>query len=446
MIVKNTLLSLILLVALNVFAQAPQLNKIEKAREHFNQGLQHGLSNNYHEAINEFSKAIELNPLYAGAFLYNGLAKIEVESYEQAIRDLTVAIELDPGYSDQAHYFRGIARYHLKEYLASIDDLSVAIRMNPDFVAFYQRGKANLQLKEYKRSLQDFEISIRLNPDFHDAYLYRGINLYYLNEFELAIEDLEVAKKHLPQNAKGFYYSGLARNRVQNNYVAVEDFSKAIELDPSFAQAYQGRAMANAQTGNHQTSEKDRIHAMTLQHQQQQQQIQKPSTATTSPTTPITENAVMVSSATDINFANLFERQNTTQPQTTSTQVSDQSQVIVAGPVTARLNGPVTVQPTPQINDIETGIYNRKLEKIARNGFGVQVASYSNTDNLLKLAEAYQEKYNTPVAISISKVNDRKLYKLIIGQYSTREQAEKMRDNLRSESFPDSFLVVYENL
>lgn len=436
MMLRFLLLSYLLCSMIAAVAQPPSAENMAESRVYFNNGVRLGIDEKFSDAIEEFEKAIELNPLYAEAFLYKGLAQLETGDTDEAIRSFTITIEIDPAYSDQAHYFRGVGRYNKEQYVESIEDLSIAIRMNPDFVAFYQRGKANLRLKEYTRSLQDFEIALRLEPDFYDAYLYRGINLYYLEEYEYAIEDLEIAKKRLSKNAKAFYYSGLARTAIRNSYVAIEDLNRAIELDPSFASAYEARAVARENTGNVQEATRDRV--MAREQQQAAPRVVAENSApaqTVQPTTPPQRSS-------DINFEALFSRSTTTdktQDQATSPETTTEQQQALP-------ESDPQAAPVQSITSLGSGTYDVTLKTSQPAGFGVQVASYSNTDNLTRLADAYHQKYQKPVFINVSQVNGRTLYKLIIGTFRARAEAEKFRDTIRQSDFPDSFLVVFENL
>jgi tetratricopeptide (TPR) repeat protein len=453
MLLKNSLFGFSLLFTIVVIAQPPSAEQMEKAREHFNKGVQHGINYAYQDAVDEFNKAIELNALFAEAFLYKGLAEIELGDYTQALKDLTITIELDPAHSDQAHYFRGLTKYHMEDFTGAIDDLTIAIKMNPDFVAFYQRGKANLKLGEYRRSLQDFEISLRLQPDFYEAYLYRGINLYYLDKFDDSIEDLEIAKKNLPGNAMAFYYSGLARNRVRNSYVAIEDLNRAIELDPNYSSAYEARAKAQANTGNQASAQRDQEIAQKLLTESKP--VARESAGNTvqqesiSPVVVKGAEGVRPASTSDINFADLFSSQNRVDEQSsgqdaplnnTTTETSSPQLHVFTGSEMVTSSAPFS------INDAPSGIYSLSLEKTKPAGFGVQVASYTNTENLISLAKAYEEKYSVPVVISVANLNNRKVYRLIISQHNTRVSAEQFRDKLRTDGFPDAYLVLFENL
>ncbi len=427
------------------WSQPPSIENMNRAREHFNAGVKKGITSDFENAIEDFNNAIELNPLYAEAYLYKGLAEIETNNFEQAVRDFTITIELDPAFSDQAHYFRGVSRYFLEQYEAAIEDLSVAILMNPDFVSFYQRGKANLKLKEYRRSIQDFDIALRLQEDFYEGYLYRGINLYYLEDYEEAMHDLELAKKHLPKNAEAHYYSGLVRLKIRNSYVAIEDLDKALALNPELSQAYEARANARQNTGNITAAEQDRQKAAALH--------EKPavSASATSPS-PGTRQA-KPGASTEINFAELFSSSTQeSQPADNPQSKPEPEPQLTAAPASFAAPADETQKPQPAANNVtdfaqlESGTYGQDFQKLPLRGFGVQVASYSGTDNLSSLAKAYEKKYAKPVYVNVSNVNGRVLYKLIIGRFDTRNPAEAFRDKLRNDDFPDSFLVVFENL
>ncbi|MFW6352095.1 MAG: SPOR domain-containing protein [Bacteroidota bacterium] len=355
---------------------------------------------------------------------------------------------------------------------------SIAIRMNPDYAAFYQRGKANLEMKEYERSLQDFEIALRLKPDFWEAHLYRGINLYYMQQYKDAITDLELAKENMPDNADAFYYSGLARSKAQNNYVAIEDLTKAIELDPGNKLAYQARASANQSLGRNEEAEKDILFLDTSQdsvvmdadYHKHKKTAQDTKPTKNEPAIYQAANTTEPKTSTEINFKELFasanqkkleEEEKTTaidqniandSPQTKKREkpktVDNESEEEI---IPDRLSEPENIKPTVAKNDVEivnltSGVYSTDLSEVNLSGFGVQVASYSNTDNLSTLVKAYNEQYQQPVFINVALVNGRKLYKLIIGRFDSRTPAENFRDQIRKDNFPDSFLVVFDNL
>jgi len=57
------------------------------------------LRNDTNEAIEDLTKAIELNPRYAEAYAGRGTAKADKRDFTGAIEDFTIAIELQPSYA-----------------------------------------------------------------------------------------------------------------------------------------------------------------------------------------------------------------------------------------------------------------------------------------------------------------------------------------------------------
>ena len=99
-------------------------------------------SGQYERAIEDYNKAIELNPNFANAYKCHGDAYYLLEQYERAIEDYNKAIEdynkaieLNPNFAD-AYKWRGDAYYLLEQYERAIEDLSKAIELG-DANAFF---------------------------------------------------------------------------------------------------------------------------------------------------------------------------------------------------------------------------------------------------------------------------------------------------------------------
>lgn len=80
----------------------------------------------YIEAIQDFNKAISLNPKYGAAFNSRGFAKDALGDYRGAIKDYTAAIKLD--WNSRAIYYnnRGLSKIALGERESGCLDLSKA--------------------------------------------------------------------------------------------------------------------------------------------------------------------------------------------------------------------------------------------------------------------------------------------------------------------------------
>jgi len=90
----------------------------------------------YDQAVNNFTKAIEVNPADAEVYYNRGNAYYNKSQYRKAISDYTKAIELNPNYS-KAYYNRGLAFYHTDQYELAINEFSRAIKINPNYAEAY---------------------------------------------------------------------------------------------------------------------------------------------------------------------------------------------------------------------------------------------------------------------------------------------------------------------
>ena len=114
-----TLISLLL--GTGVFAQT----KIPTSIEYFKSGNVKYELDDYRGAIQDYNKAIELNPKDEIAYYNRGNAKSKLEDYHGAIQDYNKAIELNPNDKD-AYNFRGIAKFKLGDTNGACLDFSKA--------------------------------------------------------------------------------------------------------------------------------------------------------------------------------------------------------------------------------------------------------------------------------------------------------------------------------
>jgi len=79
-------------------------------------------------------------------YVDKGVAKYELDDYMGAIQDYNKAIELNPNYA-RAYYNRGATKGKLGEYRGAIQDYNKAIELNPNYVnAYINRGLAKINI------------------------------------------------------------------------------------------------------------------------------------------------------------------------------------------------------------------------------------------------------------------------------------------------------------
>jgi rare lipoprotein A len=103
------------------------------------------------------------------------------------------------------------------------------------------------------------------------------------------------------------------------------------------------------------------------------------------------------------------------------------------------------VQVIGQVSVEEKEFYDFEIERLQPTGFGVQIGTYQELVNLMRLADNLKSSYQKKVTVQVKIINGIKYYGLILGQFSSRAKAEIFREELRIK-FPDAFIVEYKKL
>jgi len=99
--------------------------------DYLEQAIEFFISEDFQSAIASYTKIIELDSDFAGAYLNRGYAYFELEQYDKAIDDFTQCIVLKPDYGD-AYYTRGYSYYRLEQYEEALKDYDKTLEIDPD--------------------------------------------------------------------------------------------------------------------------------------------------------------------------------------------------------------------------------------------------------------------------------------------------------------------------
>lgn len=111
-------------------------------------------------------------------------------------------------------------------------------------------------------------------------------------------------------------------------------------------------------------------------------------------------------------------------------------------------DGKTKEQPLRTIDQVtveEKEFYDFEISRLKPKGFGVQIGTYMELVNLMRLADNLKNSYQKQVRVQVKVINGVKYYGLILGQFSSRSKAEDFREELRNK-FPDVFIVEYDRL
>jgi rare lipoprotein A len=98
-----------------------------------------------------------------------------------------------------------------------------------------------------------------------------------------------------------------------------------------------------------------------------------------------------------------------------------------------------------QVSVDEKEFYELEISRFKPKGYGVQIGTYQELVNLMRLSDNLKNSYKKQVTVQVKVINGIKYYGLILGKFSSRSKAEDFRDELKIK-FPDAFIVEYGRL
>jgi rare lipoprotein A len=93
----------------------------------------------------------------------------------------------------------------------------------------------------------------------------------------------------------------------------------------------------------------------------------------------------------------------------------------------------------------EKEFYDFEISRLKPKGYGVQIGTYQELVNLMRLSDNLKNSYKKQVTVQVKILKGIKYYGLILGQFPTRMKAEQFRLELQKK-FPDAFIIEYNRL
>jgi len=248
------------------------MNQYDKALQQFNRAIK--LNPKYHwaiahrgiiyrlmerdeQALQDFNHAIKLNPKYDWVIANRGIIYRLMERDEEALQDFNRAIKLNPKY-DWVIANRGVTYRLMERNEEALQDFNRAIKLNPksDW-ALAHRGITYRQMERNEEALQDFNRAIKINPKYHWALAHRGITYRLIECYEEALQDFERAIELNPKYNWAIAHRGLTYRLIEHYEEALQDFNLAIELNPKYNWAIANRGFTYILMGRYEEALQD---------------------------------------------------------------------------------------------------------------------------------------------------------------------------------------------
>jgi rare lipoprotein A len=98
------------------------------------------------------------------------------------------------------------------------------------------------------------------------------------------------------------------------------------------------------------------------------------------------------------------------------------------------------INTTSQTSSTEYELYELNVTRQSPGGFAVQIGSYKELANLLRIADDLKASLEKEVRVQVATIGGEKVYRLMVGQFSTRREAETFKEKTE-KIYPDCFIV-----
>ena len=226
-------------------SSAPTL-KAPTALDYINSGNKLLDQRDYDRAIDDFSKALAIDPKSADALAGRGMAYLWKNDNANATSDWNAAEALDPQNAAMVGG-RGALAYRHGDFADCRDPLSksLEIRSN-DLFDLRWRAFAYLQLNRSTEAIADSTAAIKISPHDIDMYRVRGFAHARIGQVDAAVADAQ-SLVAAGSGAQAYMAAGSIYEAAGKQPDALQAYSHAIELAPS-EQAYLSRARLRRKT------------------------------------------------------------------------------------------------------------------------------------------------------------------------------------------------------
>ena len=235
---RYILLFLALLSAHWAWPQANYPYFIQKARLDLTEGK-------LKESISELNTAIAAKPDNFEGYFLRGLAKYSLDDLQGAIADFTKTLDIHPMYV-RALQYRAICYDRQNELTLALADFDRAISLDPfDADVLFSRGVTYLHLGSYGKAVADYDMVLSIEKDNALAYVNRGVAKSKLKQHAAALADLDKAVQLDFMNPEVYYHRGVVKMQCDSFVAAKADLDEAIRLDEHNPLYFYNRAVTS---------------------------------------------------------------------------------------------------------------------------------------------------------------------------------------------------------
>lgn len=228
---------------------------------YFNRGLIWLRQANHERAARDFTKALQLKPVWTDALIDRAIARKELKDYVNAIGDLDEVIK-QPDSPVRARFLRAEVEKLNGQAAEAARELAEALKIQPkDELGWSTRGYERMAT-EPKEALADLNAALALNPRSRDALINKSILLSeFLDRPREAVAVLGRFLEYYPDHIAARLGRGVILARLGECQLARRDAEECLKRERSAYFLFQSAGLY-AQISRHETGREARLEAL----------------------------------------------------------------------------------------------------------------------------------------------------------------------------------------
>ncbi|MEW5807785.1 MAG: tetratricopeptide repeat protein [Acidobacteriota bacterium] len=184
------------------------------------------------------------------SFNNRGLVLINRGDFKEAIEQFKKALEINPSFT-AAMTNMGIAKMHMKELDGAIDIFKEVLRREPDNMEVENLlGNVYMEKGELHSAEEHFRIALSIEPRYADAINSLGILYERMGRLEEALKEYRKTIEIDLDYAEGYNNIGNIWKMKGYDEEAIRWYEKAIDVDPFFIGSYNNIALIYQESGD----------------------------------------------------------------------------------------------------------------------------------------------------------------------------------------------------
>ncbi len=213
------------------------------------------------KALNDYNMAIQLDPVYSGAYLNRAVLFYNTANPQKALDDFNVLLQLDPENKDGL-IGRANTLSTLGKFTEAIEDYNKYLQIKQDDAkAWLWRGIAYSKTGNNELAMKDFKYVVSVSPEDYEGHYWLGITLHTSMLYRDAVQSFSEAIRLNPENYELYSWRGLSFFQLKLYESALADYTKAIQLNPEELTSYVNRSLVYNELMMYQAAFEDLIFA-----------------------------------------------------------------------------------------------------------------------------------------------------------------------------------------